>query len=379
MIYYAGLAVIALLPFPKRKDQSGPASHKFIFIIPAHDEEKTIGEAVKSCLNLDYPKDKFDIYVVADNCSDKTSEVALSLGAKCLVRKDETRKGKGYALSYAFDQLKQMGCDAFVIIDADCVLDSHALKEVDLHMRNGGLALQMADSVSNADDNPISYALSVGNIIENRLFYVAKSRLHLPVMLRGTGMVLHKDLLQRLPWNAQSIVEDLEYSIELFRAGILVRFLDKIEVRSAFPTDRRQLNVQRERWAKGNLSFARTQGFKLLTEGLSKRSLGLLDAGCMLLFMSRPIFLTVLISAMAVSLAAWLLVHSWVTDLFLFISLALAVLCILYFGSGILLLGLTKRRLNLLCRVPVVLMHLAWISICGLVSTRSVQWNRTPR
>jgi len=350
-----------------------------MIIIPAHNEETTIGTSVQSCRDLDYPRDRFGICVVADNCSDSTADAASSLGVRCLVREDATHRGKGYALAFAFDQLLPETHDAFVILDADCVLDPCALRQSDMCIRGGDRVLQLADCVSNADDNPISYALSVGNVIENRLFYAAKSRLGLPVMLRGTGMVLHRHILERIPWKAQSIVEDLEYSIELFRAGIPVRFLENVEVRSAFPTEPRQLNIQRERWARGNLSFARTQGFKLILEGLTRRSLGLLDAGLMLLFMSRPIFLTVLSLAMVASAAAHWMARTQTTEILLLFSLILGVLCILYFGLGILLLGLTKARLGLLCRIPYVLGRLIWISVCGLFSTGSLQWKRTPR
>jgi len=379
MLYYCALAVVSLIPAKNRQAADASPTNRFTIIIPAHDEQTSIGTAVQSCLELEYPTDKFDIYVIADNCSDKTAEIASSFGVRCLVRMDETCVGKGYALSYGFERLRETMCDAFVVMDADCVLDSNALKEIDLRMQVGDCALQLADSVSNPDANPISYMLSVGNIIENRLFYSAKSRLRLPVMLRGTGMVLHKSLLQRIPWNARSVVEDLEYSLELFREGIYVRFLETAEVRSAFPTDRRQLSVQRERWAKGNLSFARIQGFKLLWAGIRKRSIGLLDAGCMLLFMSRPIFLIVLCCAIATSAIARWIVRCWITDLLLLASTILCFLCVLYFGSGIILLGVTKRRLGLLCRVPVVLMRLIWISVSGLFHTSSLQWNRTPR
>jgi 1,2-diacylglycerol 3-beta-glucosyltransferase len=377
--YYAALAAISLIPRHIRKPRHSAPQCRFLVLIPAHNEESSIGAAVRSCLGFEYPSDKFDLYVIADNCSDRTAEVALSLGAKCLVRTDAVHKGKGYALAYGFEHFRDACYDAFVILDADCAIDPHALQEFDLHLRKGDQALQTADCVSNADDNPITYALAIGNLIENRLFYVAKSRLHLPVMLRGTGMVLHQDLLKRIPWDAHSIVEDQEYSLKLIRAGIFVRFVDQVEVRSPFPTDKQQLNIQRERWAKGNASFGRSHAFKLLLEGLRKPSFRLFDAGCMLLVLSRPLMLVCLFSSIILCISAREWIHTGMTNLLLQASIVFAGFYALYFGLGVVLLGLTKKRFLLLLRVPLVLVRLIWISLCGLTGTKDLQWTRTPR
>jgi 1,2-diacylglycerol 3-beta-glucosyltransferase len=378
-LYYAGLAIVALLPERSAKITVPDPIHRFIVLIPAHNEEHQVGNALQSCFKLDYPRDKFATWVIADNCSDRTSDVASSLGANCIIRTDAIHRGKGYALAYAFEKLEQAGFGAFVILDADCEIDPGALQEFDLHLRKGEQVLQTADCVSNIDDNPISYALAVGNLIENRLFYAAKSRLRLPVMLRGTGMVLHRDILHRVPWEAHSIVEDQEYSLRLIRAGISTRFLTRIEVRSPFPTEGRQLNIQRERWTKGNSSFGKSQAFRLLFEGLRKPSLKLLDAGWMLLVLSRPLVLACLFTAVLLSIAAHWLVRTAATGILLQASAVLLAFYILYFSLGIVLLGLTKKRLLMLLRVPFVLMRLIRISLCGLAGNKNLQWTRTPR
>jgi 1,2-diacylglycerol 3-beta-glucosyltransferase len=378
-LYYAVLAVVSMFPCRAAKIAHPDPVHRFIVLIPAHNEESQVGNTLQSCFKIDYPKDKFAVWVIADNCSDRTSDVVSSLGANCLIRTDPVHRGKGYALAYAFEKLAPADYDALVILDADCEIDSQALQEFDLHLREGDQALQTADCVSNIDDNPVSYALAVGNLIENRLFYAAKSRLHLPVMLRGTGMVLHRDLLKRIPWDAHSIVEDQEYSLRLIRAGISVQFLDQIEVRSPFPTESGQLSIQRERWAKGNISFGKSHACKLLLEGLYKPSFRLFDAGWMLLVLSKPLILACLFSAILLSIASHCLVHTSATALLLKASVVLAVFYILYFAFGIVLLGLTKKRFLLLLRVPFVLARLIWISLCGLTGTKKLQWTRTPR
>jgi hypothetical protein len=155
--------------------------------------------------------------------------------------------------------------------------------------------------------------------------------------------------------------------------------VDQVEVRSPFPTDKQQLNIQRERWAKGNVSFGRSHAFKLLLEGLRKPSFRLFDAGCMLLVLSKPLMLVCLFSSIILCMVARGWIHTGMTNLLLQASIVFAGFYVLYFGLGVVLLGLTKKRFLLLLRVPLVLVRLIWISLCGLTGIKDLQWTRTPR
>jgi 1,2-diacylglycerol 3-beta-glucosyltransferase len=378
-VYYLSLSIVALLPRRGICGKFQRPINNFIILIPAHDEENSVGNTIRSCLESEYPLDMFDVWVVADNCTDRTAEVAQSFGAKCLIREDQSRLGKGDALAWGFDRLKSAGNDAFVIVDADCFLDRRALGFIDLHLQEGAEALQVSDTGSNTDDGPTSYMLAVGNLIENHLFYAPKSRLALPVFLRGTGMVLRRTLLERIPWKAQNIAEDLEYSLQLVRAGVRVRFLDQIWVKSRFPVNPLQLDVQRNRWAKGSVGFGKTHALQLMVEGLRNCSVSLFDAGWTLLVLSRPLFLLGLLCAISICLLARWVVPGVASDVLFVTSLILAGINALYFGLGIVLLGLTPSRLRLLLSVPLVLARLTWISLRGLAGVNGMPWVRTPR
>ena len=120
-------------------------------------------------------------------------------------------------------------------------------------LRIGDRLLQANDAASNPDVNSMSYAVAVGNLIENELFYAPKSDLGMAVFLRGTGFVLHRDILEDFPWQAHSIAEDMEYGINLIKSKIRIRFVPEVKVSSNFPVQQDQLSIQRIRWA-GRLS-----------------------------------------------------------------------------------------------------------------------------
>ncbi len=376
--YYALLALYALFLRKEIEVREDEPKHTFAIVIPAHNEEQSISNTLRSCAELDYPKDKYKIFVIADNCSDKTAKIAKEGGATCLERYDEERKGKGFALEWGFKQVLPERHDAAVVLDADCHLDNHALRIFDAHLKKGEKVLQTNDAASNPDNNAMSYAVAVGNLIENRLFYAPKSGLGLAVFLRGTGMVFRREVLEQHPWQAHSIAEDVEYTLGLIRSGIRVRFLEVVNVFSEFPVERDQLQVQRMRWAR-NLGFSKTQALKLIWEGIVRSKGLLIDAGWTLFVLSRPlVLLELFISVILSALCLWFSPGP-LSNFLMQGAIILILIQVLYFGLGIGLLGLNRQRVALLLKSPATILRLIVISLSGMLRSGREIWVRTPR
>ncbi|WP_374564819.1 glycosyltransferase family 2 protein, partial [Nitrosomonas sp.] len=109
-----------------------PRMTRFLILIPAHNEEDGLPETLHSLSSMQYPKDLVQIVVIADRCADDTAKVARIGGARCLER-NEGPGGKGAAMSWAMQLLRKDGVlfDALVIVDADCLADSHLLEAFD--------------------------------------------------------------------------------------------------------------------------------------------------------------------------------------------------------------------------------------------------------
>lgn len=90
-------------------------------MIPAHNEEMVLGDLLENLKILKYPKELYDIYVIADNCTDSTAEVAHRHGAYVFERCNKELGGKGYAMDWAFPKIFETGrhYDAFCVFDAD--------------------------------------------------------------------------------------------------------------------------------------------------------------------------------------------------------------------------------------------------------------------
>ncbi len=353
--------------------------HTFIILIPAHNEEVVLGNTIESLKKLDYPQDKYQVIVVADNCTDETARIAREHGAECLIRNDPRNKGKGQALSWAFEKVLEKHFDAVVILDADCQLDSNALRVFDSYLGAGWKVFQAKYSASNPDSSAMSYALAVGNLIENDLFYAPKSRMGLAVLLRGTGFVISPKILKALPWRAHSVAEDIEYSIDLIRSRIPIGFVPEVRVFSEFPVNPGQLEVQRTRWAEGNIGFAKKNILTFVWQGLRTKNWLLIDAGLTLFVLSKPMMLLLTVGAVVLSIHCRLFVPGMPSQAMLAAGLILSGAMLAYLGLGILRLGLSRHRLFLLIQTPLVVYKLVTIALKSFAGRGEGRWVRTPR
>ncbi len=377
--YYLFLAAAQLLAGERPAAATTGAINTFAILIPAHDEEATLPATLAACAALDYPPDRFTVYVVADNCADRTAAVAAAAGAVVLERRDDERRGKGPALAWALGRVLPLRPDAVVVLDADCRLDRHALREFDRRLSAGDAVLQASYVAANPEESGISYAVAVGNVLENDLFYAPKSRWGLAVLLRGTGMVFRRDVLEAHPWRADSVTEDTEYTLELLRAGLRVRFLPHTRVTSDFPAHAGQLRVQRQRWAAGNFRFGRAQALRLMAEGILSRRGSLFDLGWTLLVVSRPLVLAEALAALLLCALCAALVPGPPSAGLLTTAFSVVLLQGLYVGLGVVRLGLSRRRLALLAGSAAAFGRLLGITLLGVFGSHKLAWVRTPR
>lgn len=118
--------LLALLPEQKKLEQQ-IARPSITVLIPAHNENKVISKTLKVLVPQLTEHDQ--LVVVADNCTDNTAELARQFGVTVLERNDQICKGKGYALAYGLNCLKQPS-EVVVIIDADCLVQSDFLNKI---------------------------------------------------------------------------------------------------------------------------------------------------------------------------------------------------------------------------------------------------------
>lgn len=285
----------------------GGPGRRLLIVIPAHDEQDGINETVRSCLACDYPRELFDVLVIADNCTDGTAAVAARAGARVFERVDETRRSKGYAIEDLVDRLRESGewagLDALVIIDADSVVDPGILRAFAAGLDAGHEWIQGYDAVGNADASWRTRLMAYAFSLINGTTLHGQAALGVGAALRGNGMCLSTVGLDRVPWRATGLVEDLEYSWKVRTAGGRIGFdCGAVVVATMLVGGGRASENQRLRWERGR----RAQRGRMIRPLLASPYLGPLRKAALLLELTMPTTVTLAIGYLAFGLvAAW--------------------------------------------------------------------------
>lgn len=272
------LGVATLLSGKPKAPSCDVPQRQFRFVVPAHNESAGIASTIESLRAVDYPKELFDVIVIADNCSDDTAEKARQAGAVVMERQDLEKRGKGYALDHAFSSLGPE-VDAVVVIDADTLVSPNLLRALHARRDAGARAMQVDYAVRNPDagwrTRMMAVAFGAFHIVRSR----AREKLGLSCGLRGNGMCFSMDLLREVPHRAYSVVEDVEYGIRLGMAGERVHYADEAHVYGEMVTSAASANSQRRRWEEGRKLLVREHALPLILAGLKRGNKVLLDLG----------------------------------------------------------------------------------------------------
>jgi cellulose synthase/poly-beta-1,6-N-acetylglucosamine synthase-like glycosyltransferase len=252
------LTVAALLPTATSSAQRAEAesdSFRLAVLVPAHNEEALIGRCVQSVLNS--ADADTELLVVAHNCTDATAAVAQAAGARVLLLNDPDQTGKGCALHSGFVATLGGPAQAVLVIDADSVLGTGLIAEVRRRFLMGAQALQCRYEVNNPRANRRTRLMALALQAFNVVRPLGRERLGLSVGILGNGFALRREVLERIPYGAHSVVEDLEYHLTLLRAGIRVEFVHTATVRGEMPLSNQGARTQRARWEGGRKRMIR--------------------------------------------------------------------------------------------------------------------------
>lgn len=285
----------------------GGRRHRFALVTAAHNEEAVIAPHVENLLRLDYPRDLYQVFIIADNCTDRTAAIARAAGATVLERRDDSRRGKGHALDWFFRWfLPGAGrrFDAVCLFDADNLVAPDFLIHMDAELRRGHRCVQAYIDSKNPLDSWVSCCYSIMFWTMNRLYQFARHRLGLSAYLGGTGMCIGVAELRRFGWSAHGLTEDLEFTVKLVRAGERVWWCHGARVYDEKPVTFAPTWRQRLRWLKGHWLLFAEHFLPLLGAAWRQRSWQRLDVALHLL---NPLVLVLTLVSMAAGSLAPLL------------------------------------------------------------------------
>jgi cellulose synthase/poly-beta-1,6-N-acetylglucosamine synthase-like glycosyltransferase len=230
-----------------------PATGRLAIIVPAHNESAGIARTVDNLLATAQQDGEAIVCVIADNCTDATAEIARAHGALVLERQNLEQRGKGYALDFAFNTLANEGFLGYLVIDADTLAETNLLSVIRAHFAAGAQVVQTRYTVLNAGESARTRLAELALCAFNCLRPRGRHALGCSAGILGNGFALHREVLERVPYSATSVVEDLEYHLRLIEADIRVHFADETVVRGDMPVAGEGQKTQRARWEGGRL------------------------------------------------------------------------------------------------------------------------------
>jgi len=267
------LTLGAMLPARDWDAAGDPAANpvkRLMVVVPSHNEELNIARCVGSLAAA--TGDARDVIVVAHNCIDRTAEFARLAGARVEELNDPALAGKGHALTHGFRAaFERFGADAVMIVDADSTVSENMTQEAARRLGSSPV-IQCRYQVKNYNatwrTGMTALAFLGINVVRPR----GRDRLGLSCGIFGNGFAMRREVLERVAYDAHSIVEDLEFHLALVSAGYKVRFVNDAVVLGDMPLSAATSASQHSRWEGGRLRLLKDWGPRLAGKVLRGRA-----------------------------------------------------------------------------------------------------------
>ncbi len=249
--------------------------HKYAILIPARNEETVIGNLLDSIDEQDYPAEQLTVFVVADNCDDKTAEIARSKGAVCYERFDNEHRTKGYALQFLFENIERDykidSFEGYFIFDSDNLLKGDYISRMNEAFDSGEKIITSYRNTKNFDDSIISSSYALHWMRSSRTEHRARSVMKIPTRIQGTGYLFASEIVAN-GWKYTSFTEDRAFSADAIINGYNISYCDAAEFYDEQPSNLKIAMRQRIRWAKGHLQAFVELGGKLFGNIFKRKS-----------------------------------------------------------------------------------------------------------
>ena len=321
-------------------------NHKFMAIIPAHNEEAVIGNLVESLRNQEYPKELYDIYVIADNCTDNTAKIAKEAGAIVYERFDSEKKTKGYALQWFLAQKikENADYDALFVFDSDNIVDKNFIKAMNKKLCQGEDVVQGYRDIKNPSDSWVTAGYAIFYWTMHRFYHLARYNLGLSPLLNGTGFMVKFDVIKPDGWDTETLTEDIEFSLKRIIKGRKLGWATEAIVYDEQPVGFRQSWIQRTRWSVGHIQCIEKYTKELAVAVKEHKTLMNFD-GLLYILGSMPMFVITLV-LLALNMIIYLGNGMTSAELLMNYLRYLIPTFLLPIGTGILIMKLDKRPIK---------------------------------
>jgi cellulose synthase/poly-beta-1,6-N-acetylglucosamine synthase-like glycosyltransferase len=349
--------------------------HRFAVAIPAHNEEAVIAQTILKLKQQIYPPNMFDIYVVADFCSDRTAQNAIEQGAICLERNSGESGQKGTALEWLFERIyeRENNYDAIIVFDADTLVDEYFLRYINSRICQGGKVIQGKHIISNPMDGWIPSLSWVLRTIDNRFNNQGRANLSLSAKNMGDSICYRSEVIRNIGFG-KGLTEDYQYRFRLLLSGIRIEYEPSAIGYGQAPLSLNAIQNQHTRWRRGTLDTNAQYRKQIILKGIAKRNIALIDA---IIGLSIPSY-----STLTLTTFVGLFIHIIFFDNFssyqIYLWGSMALLWCTYPILGIYLEKAPSWAYLVILFGPLFIVWRTWIVLRILLHPKKIKWKRTP-
>ena len=220
--------------------------HKFAILFPAYKEDRVIIPVVESFLQQHYPQELYKVIVISDHMQDTTNEHLAQLPIT-LLKVNYENSSKAKALNFAMNHFGRDEFDAVVILDADNIVDTNFLLEINKVFDAGVQAIQAHRTAKNRNTD-IAVLDGLSEEVNNSIFRRGHVRLGISSALIGSGMIFNYQWFHDNVKHLVTTGEDKELEVLLLKQRIFIEFLDEVYVYDEKTQGEKGFYNQRRRW-----------------------------------------------------------------------------------------------------------------------------------
>ena len=347
---------------------------KTTVLIPAHNEAEQIVEVLE--VLQDQITEQDQIIVIADNCHDNTAELARATGVTVFERENKSDRGKGYALDYAMQRIKDDPPEVLVILDGDCIIEPDTIKNITRKAIATGRPVQSTYLMEQPEnpslkDNISTFSLKVKNLVR----LLGLNRLGWHCLLTGSGMAFPWSLISQVSLAGSKTTDDMQLTVDLALAGSTPVFCENAFVVGRLMKDEAAAS-QRSRWEHGHLEMILVEVPRLLKAFLRTGN-----------FAALGLALDIFIPPLSLLVMMWMAtaIFTWLAVIFGGISIIPAILVSVagvFLIAGVLMAWIRFGRSDLplknLIAIPFYILSKIPIYLKFLVKPQS-RWLKTER
>ncbi len=290
--YVAFFSITALF---RRKEKSWKASKnaRIAVFVPAYKEDAVVVSSVAQSLNQRYPREYFDVVVVADSLQPQTLRELDKLPAE-VVEVSFDRSTKAKALNRAMATIKKT-YDIAVVLDADNIMASDVLSKINVAFQNGHRAIQAHRTAKNTAGS-IALLDAISEEVNNSIFRKGHVSVGLSSALIGSGMAFDFGLFKTHMREINAVGGfDKELELRLLNERIHIHYLPDAMVFDEKVTSSEVFQKQRTRWLAAQFSFASRSFYGAFVQLITQGKWDYMDKALQFVLLPRLVLLGLLL------------------------------------------------------------------------------------